>query len=197
MSDAIAKSKGNEAIILETFDATTLLNTPFTVILKNSAKQVVDNDGKVIETIIPDPEGLVKAVAQARVLHKYKLSGAELKFLRSALALKSKELARAIAVTSEHMSRLEAGDKVLSPQSEMLVRIYTFVSIVTFTKQKMGEAAILVAKVFGKLSITPCHLIDEKIVLYFERIARTPSAGDPGDSDSDGLWEEPPNPIAA
>ena len=95
------------------------------------------------------------------------------------------------------MSRLEAGDKVLSPQSEMLVRIYTFVSIVTFTKQKMGEAAILVAKVFGKLSITPCHLIDEKIVLYFERIARTPSAGDPGDSDSDGLWEEPPNPIAA
>jgi hypothetical protein len=27
MSDAIAKSKGNEAIILETFDATTLLKT--------------------------------------------------------------------------------------------------------------------------------------------------------------------------
>ena len=46
MSDAIAKSKGNEAIILETFDATTLLNTPFTVILKNSAKQVMTMMGR-------------------------------------------------------------------------------------------------------------------------------------------------------
>ncbi len=197
MSDTTAKWKGNEAIILDTFDATMLLNAPFTVILRKSAKQVVDSNGRVIETIIPDPEGLVKAVAQARVLHKHKLSGGELKFLRSALGLKSKELARAIAVTPEHMSRLEAGEKVLCPQSEMLVRIFTFVSTVQFTKRKMGEAATLVANVFSKLSISPCHIIDEKISLYFERVTRTSSAGDPGDSDGEGLWEEPSNSIAA
>ena len=197
MYEAIANLERKQTITLETFDATTLLKAPFTVILTNSAKQVLDNDGNVIETIIPDPEGLVKAVAQSRVLHKHKLNGAELRFLRSALGLKSKELAREISVTPEHMSRLEAGDKVLSPQSEMLVRIYTFVSVVPITKRKMGEAAILVAKLFGKRSIAPCHPIDENITLYFERISHAPSTGDPGDGDDDGLWDEPPNPIAA
>lgn len=196
MYEAIATQERNKTVTLETFDATTLLKAPFTVILKNSAKHVLDNDGKVIEIIIPDPEGLVKAVAQSRVLHKHKLSGSELKFLRSALGLKSKELAREISVTPEHMSRLEAGERVLSPQSEMLVRIYTFVSVVPFTKRKMGEAATLVARLFGKLSIAPCHPVGEKITLYFERIARTPSAGDPEDSDEVGLWDEPANPIA-
>lgn len=198
MSDAIATLERNKTIILETFDATALLKAPFTVILKNSAKQVVDGEGKVIEIIIPDPEGLVRAVAQARVLHEHKLNAADLKFLRLALGLKSKELADVISVTPEHVSRLEAGDKVLSPQSEKLVRIYTFVSTVPFTKRKLEEAVSIVAKVFGKLSIAPCHLIDETIVFRFERIAIATPAGDPGCDDGvDGLWDEPSEPVAA
>ena len=53
MYEAIANLERKQTITLETFDATTLLKAPFTVILTNSAKQVLDNDGNVIETIIP------------------------------------------------------------------------------------------------------------------------------------------------
>jgi transcriptional regulator with XRE-family HTH domain len=198
MSKATAKWKGNDAIILEAYDATEVLNTPFTVILKCSAKQVLDDAGNVVETIIPDPEGLVKAVAQARVLHAHKLNGAELKFLRSALGLKSKELGKAIAVTPEHMSRLEAGDKVMSPQSEMLVRIFTYVSTLPFTIRKEEEAlkiATQVGNVFGGLSIKSCYAAEEKITLTLVRVPRDCPADD---SDfENGLWDEPADAVAA
>ena len=194
MSSATAKWKGKEAVVLDTYDATALLNAPFKVLLAHSAKEVRDMKGKLIEVIIPDPEGLVKAVAQTRVLHPHKLNGMELRFIRSALGLKSKELARAIDVTPEHMSRLEAGDKVLSPQSEMLVRIYTFVSTLPFTTKKKAEASIvadLVGKMFGTLSIKPCHPVGEAVELVLTRVTRPAEAGDFEVDAESGLWDEP------
>jgi transcriptional regulator with XRE-family HTH domain len=193
-----SKWKGFEATILDSYDATTLLNAPFKVFLLDSVKQILDSNGKVIEIVIPDPDGLVKAVAQSRVLHPHKLAGPDLKFLRSALGLKSKDLASRIAVTPEHMSRLEAGEKVLSPQSEMLVRIFTFVSTLPFTPKRMVDAekvAEEVSKVFCSLSIVAVHSIDDDIELRFVRCAPS-EAGDP-EQDEKGLWDVPIDPIAA
>lgn len=184
--------KGKDAVLVETFDATEMLDAPFTVLLKESVKQVADGHGEVIETIIPDPDGLVKAVAQSRVLNPHKLSGVELKFLRSAMGMKSKEFAQAIRVTPEHMSRLEAGDKILAPQSEMLVRIYTFVATLPFTSRKESEAlkiAESVANVFCDLSIKPCRLVDDKVVLVLTRGRRVTPADD-SDPDDSGLWDD-------
>ncbi len=64
---------GENAKLAEVYDATAMLGTPFTVLLKNSVSLVIAEDGEVLETIIPDPDGLVKAVAQYRVLHERKL----------------------------------------------------------------------------------------------------------------------------
>jgi len=197
MASATPNWKGTHAILLDTYDATDLLNAPFKVILVKAAKKVTDEAGNLVEIIIPDPEGLMKAVAQCRILHTQKLNGQELKFLRSALGLKSKELANQIAVTPEHMSRLESGDKVLSPQSEMLVRIFTFVSTLRFTPKKEEEAMKVVDHlrgVFGNLSIKACHSIDKDVTLRLVRVPRSSSSGNGTD---DGLWDEPTTSKAA
>jgi len=194
MANAKIKWNGNTAVILESYDATDLLKAPFKVILKDSVKQVVDSEGVVLETIIPDPDGLIKAVAQARVLHPHKLVGPELKFLRTALGLRSKDLANAIAVSPEHMSRLEADDKVLSPQCEMLIRIYTYVSALPFTTKKeivATQVAKQVGRVFGGLSIRPCHSIDETLEFVLVRKHRNPDIGSLDNDDSNGTWDEP------
>jgi DNA-binding transcriptional regulator YiaG len=196
MSEINPTWKGNEANTLEIFDATEMLNAPFRVLLSNSARAILDGEGNVQEVFIPDPEGLVKAVAQSRVLHPHKLNGADLRFLRSALQLKSKELAKRIAVTAEHMSRWERGEKPLSPQSEMLIRIFTYVSTLPFTTCKRAAAekiADQVGKVFGSLNITPVHDIDDEISFVFERVPIDCEGGDHShtlDGDN-GLWDEP------
>ncbi len=185
---------------MEEYDATALLNAPFTVWLVNSAKAVLDEAGALTDLVIPDPDGLNKAVAQSRVLHPHKLTGPDIKFLRSALGMKSKDLAAVLAVTPEHMSRSEAGDKVLSPQTEMLLRIYTFVKTLPFTPKKRAAAekvAEQVGDVFSSLSIKAAHPIEDKMVLYFERRSRIPVGELEHGDDDKGCWEEPSKNIAA
>lgn len=192
-------SDGMKKVEVGVYDATDLLCAPFSVILKNSVSQVLDDNGDIVETIIPDPHGLLKAVANTRVLHSRKLSGVDLKFLRSALAMKSKELAEAIGVTNEHMSRLETGGRALSPQSEMLVRIFTFISTCDATKAsdaKGSEVVSRVGEIFGKLHVKPCRAADEPLSFTFVRVYCDEIEDHSPDTD-DGLWDEDDPQIAA
>ena len=171
MSKPINVWKGEFADEVMEFDATEMLHAPFKVVLKNSVKQLLDKQGNVVETFVPDPVGLIKAVAQARALHPHKLNAAEVKFIRSALGLKAIELAKAIAVTPEYLSRVERGKGVLSPQSEKLVRIYTHVmSLPEHSKKNIAVMAKQVGLVFGSKKIKSCHVIDDDIVVELSRV---------------------------
>jgi transcriptional regulator with XRE-family HTH domain len=100
------------------------LGTPFKVILRDSVRQIVDEDtGKVEKTVIPNPRGLLQTIAITRLVWPRKLSGADIKFVRKALKIRANELAGMIEVSPEHLSRCEAGERVLSPGIEKCLRI--------------------------------------------------------------------------
>ena len=201
MSKVIQKAIGKEVGVLDYYDATHILNAPFTVILRNSVKQRPTYAlGSESEVMIPDPNGLIKAVAQTRVLHPQKLAGPDIHFLRSALGLKGKDFAKAMNVTPEHLSRLESGDKTLSPQTEMLVRVYTFAATIPFTSKKEAngeQIAKLVEEFFVKLDISPVRLADQGLEFSFHRVARIKAGAEHCCLPDDGLWEPPTEPIAA
>lgn len=99
------------------------LGAPFKVILFDSVEQELSADGEVLETIIPNLDGLLKEVAFARSLDPRKFSPADIKFVRTAVGLKAVDLAELLGVTPEHVSRCEKGDRVLSVAAEKLLRV--------------------------------------------------------------------------
>lgn len=182
--------------VLHSFDATSVLNSPFKVVLIDAVYQSLDDSGNIVDTVIPNPDGLLKAVAQARVLHPHKLNGKELKFLRSALGVKANYFARRIALSPEHLSRCEAGVHPLKQQSEMLARIFVFVSALPFTSKRSAKAAEiggLVSKVFEEISIKAAHPADDRIEFEFVLDRRSDDAGPlcPA-NDDDEVWDQPP-----
>ena len=103
------------------------LGAPFKVVLINSVKQLVDEDtGEVEQVIIPNLRGLIKCIAITRILNPRKLSGSEIKFVRKAVKLSAKHVAKMIDVSPEHLSRCEAGSKILSPSAEKCLRVSIF-----------------------------------------------------------------------
>lgn len=103
------------------------LGVPFEVILLNSVKQAInEKTGEVEKVIIPNLRGLVKCVAITRICVPRKLSGNEIKFVRKAFKLPAKKVAEMIDISPEHLSRCEAGDRLLSPSAEKCLRVSIF-----------------------------------------------------------------------
>jgi DNA-binding transcriptional regulator YiaG len=81
--------------------------------------------GKAMMEIIDLP-GLIASILKARVLHPRKLSGDDLKYIRSALLMRSAEVADKLDITPEHYSRCEAGTKTLSSSTEKSYRMFVY-----------------------------------------------------------------------
>jgi DNA-binding transcriptional regulator YiaG len=103
-----------------------VLGAPFAVFLKNGVTRLVDQTTGKTMVDITDLPGLVAATVRSRVLHPRKLSPADLKFLRSALAMKSKHLAKMVELTPEFYSRCETGQKIMSGPTEKMFRTCAF-----------------------------------------------------------------------
>jgi DNA-binding transcriptional regulator YiaG len=114
------------------------LGTSFQVKLHNSVER--RNGPKGLEIFIPDYHGLMKQIAISRVLHSAKLKAGDIKFLRKTLGVKSKELASKLDVTPEHMSRCEAGHKVLSPNSERVLRLIILQEAIYVARKALEDA---------------------------------------------------------
>lgn len=192
MLDNSATDVGSKAV--ECFDATALLAAPFKVFLHDSVEQKVDENGETLEVIIPDPTSLVKAVAMLRVLHKDKLTHKDLKFIRSAIEMKSAELAKLLNITPEHMSRLETGEKVLQPQTEILIRMLTFIKSVVATKSKEYSVTQIMDD-FDSIfeGIAPCKLSDAPELEFHLKLTEcageSKSTTSTGEKKIDMLWD--------
>ncbi|MEI9983483.1 MAG: hypothetical protein WDN69_09920 [Aliidongia sp.] len=108
------------------------LGAPFKVYLADGVEIVTEPSTNKEITKIKDLPGLLAAVVQARVLHTRKLSGQDLKFIRSALQLKAQAVASALDLTPEHYSRCETGPRTMSAATEKLYRMQIFIT--SFTK---------------------------------------------------------------
>jgi hypothetical protein len=78
------------------------LGAPFKIYLSNGVEFETDPTSGKMMTKIVDLPGLIGAVVRARVSHPRKLSGADLRFIRSALRLPSKGLAAVLDLSPEH-----------------------------------------------------------------------------------------------
>ncbi len=65
---------------------------------------------------------LHKVIAFCFVYKPGRLRGCEIRFIRSALRLKSKDLAEKLSVTASHLSRIESGNDFLGEAADKLMR---------------------------------------------------------------------------
>ena len=172
-----------EPVILPEFEARDL-GIPFKVLLIDSVKEIRNpSTGEVEKTIIPNITGLMKCAAITRIAVPRKLCGPEIKFIRKALKVSAKSLAEKIGVTPEHLSRCEAGERVLSTGAEKCLRISVLMDKLTITDkmnkvcEKNEKAADLLIKLKKALSeiegilsdmpITSAHDIEDELVFHF------------------------------
>jgi len=188
-----------------------VIGTPFKVFLSNGVEEKLDKTtGKVMTDIIDLP-GLIAAILRSRVLHPRKLSGNDLKFIRSALHMRSVDVAAVLDITPEHYSRCEAGTKTLSASGERHYRMHVYLEslfkhavvqehlsrnqeakdIDSTDLEKAKETLEAFRKIFSEMKIQ--HIFDAEDELSFS-FCRGPSrrAGEK-DADcgkDDGKWQK-------
>lgn len=183
-----------------------LIGAPFAVYL-TGGYTVREGLGDQLVTIIDLP-GLIATVVQLRVLHPRKLSGPELKFLRTALRAKSKTIADAIDLTPEHYSRCETGQKVLSPTTEKTLRAHAFLSSMLrdqevqdllktpptslpVPKKKAEKALAAFTKIFMEMKIESVADTQEELVFTCGRRERNRQEISGSDNGPEWETEEP------
>ena len=72
---------------------------------------------------IPDTNGLIAAAAVARTMIPTRLNGAEMRFLRKAIALPAKDLAEMLQMRPETVSRWENGKEPIGVAQEKILRV--------------------------------------------------------------------------
>lgn len=101
----------------------TQLGIPGVTLINAAEETVCAACGTRYSIAIPDLAGLIRAVAVARIKNPLKLSGAEIRFLRSAAELSGTELATLLEVRKETVSRWENAREPIGPTSEKLLRV--------------------------------------------------------------------------
>jgi DNA-binding transcriptional regulator YiaG len=179
------------------------LGTSFKVILVNSVECREGPKGR--EVFVPEQHALMKQIALHRAFHPAKLKGGDIKFLRKNLGMKSKDLAVKLDISPEHMSRCESGDKVLSPNSEKVLRTLVLLEAVYVLKKALeggdklgvkGKTAILqkladlidrTKEIMEGLTISPWHAADEEVILHF-RLAKHQKLSSAANDDAAAEW---------
>ena len=156
---------GVESTIVPAYEASGL-GAPFKVILEQAAKvETCAKCGVMLGTYIPDMEGLFHAVVFTRALEPRKLLGAEIRFMRKAMSWKAKDLAKHLGITAEHLSRCESGEKVMSPGTEKLFRLYALLK----TPDKSALDEIGPARIFDLIEIEAAWDKSKPLIFYFVR----------------------------
>lgn len=177
-----------------------LLGTPFSVYLYNGVTVHIDSQSGETVADITDLPGLIAAIVQSRVLNPRKMSGKDLRYIRSALCLRSKQIAASLDMSAEHYSRCESGTKAMSSEKEKFYRMYVYLS--SFIKDKGVRNAIsemeqkpkaspdeaekalsAFQKIFLEMKIHSVHAAGERLAFEFCR-----GKGYPDRENADDKW---------
>jgi DNA-binding transcriptional regulator YiaG len=180
------------------------LGAPFKVTLCDSVATKVDPTTGEEKIVVPDLNGLINAVVRSRAVHPRKLNGEEIKFIRNALGVKANKIARFLAMTPEHLSRCEAGAKVMSTPSERQFRLFAYIG--TFVPEpedllkppKAEDIERMVAQKPNALQQFASHFFTMRILsafnadteLHFEFVRRQSesAAEEPSSEDRENAW---------
>ena len=121
--------------------------------------------GKRHSIIIPDLEGLIRVAAVTRVKHPLKLSGTDIRFLRSAMDWTAKMLADRISVRKESVSRWENDREVISETTEKLLRMVIGVNLAA-----RAPGVDFDAREIARLVIHPVRPARVTLTLRFELV---------------------------
>src|SRR5271157_990281 len=101
-----------------------LLGLPYPVVLLNAAEEITDPDtGEVLGVAVPHAEELAAAVALALCFQPFRLTGAEVRFIRRVLAMTGQELAGAVEMDPATLSRWEHGKQDVGCWADKAVRM--------------------------------------------------------------------------
>lgn len=180
------------------------IGAPFKVLLTNGYEVTPDLTTGKTHVSIHDLPGLIAAIVRSRVLNPRKLSGEDLKFIRSSLAFKSSEVAKMLDVTPEHYSRCENGTRTLSPAQEKFYRMMVFLcmSATDVTVRKTLEERLkqepnpeaskkaigVFKKIFLEMKIDPVFDPEDGIEMVLGRYSSRDDCNGPCDDDGD--WAE-------
>lgn len=132
--------KGNGRVVPQ-YEIDTL-GAPFKVTLLDCVTLDVDPSTGEEKINVPDVIGLINAVVRTRVTHSRKLNGAEIRFVRNALGVKANLIAEFLEMTPEHLSRCEAGRKVMSTMSEKFFRLLAFLATFVAEPEELFTLAL-------------------------------------------------------
>lgn len=121
--------------------------------------------GEVLSKKIPDLQNLIAAMAVTRVTDPLKLRSEDIRFLRKTMNWTGKELASALGVSVETVSRWENGKDLIGIANEKLLRL-----IVGTTMTKSAPAIDFEPDQIAKMRIESVRAADEIGAMCFERI---------------------------
>ena len=78
---------------------------------------------KAFEVLVPNADGLHRALARSVVAKSERLSGAEIRFLRKVLGWSGADFAQHMGTSAEIVSRWETGSAPIGPQADRLLRL--------------------------------------------------------------------------
>jgi putative zinc finger/helix-turn-helix YgiT family protein len=155
--------------------------------LVNTVEEITCKKCKEQEVSFPDFNGLLAAIAVARVKTPIKLNGAEIRFLRKALEITAKELAEHLGMREETVSRWENNKENISPPAEKLLRLLVAKTLADQTPGiSVGEMEILhmpvlhIREKHGRVSL----------VLEYEKTNHTGKSKTAREPDRGEYWKE-------
>jgi DNA-binding transcriptional regulator YiaG len=152
----------SETRIVPVYDASKLLGLPHVYVRQAVQESRCARCGEVTSIEIPNLEGLVAAVAVARVLHPLKLVGNEIRYLREALEMTGQELGqKVVQVLPFQISKWENDRERIGPQSETLLRLYVVDKLARLTAIKVNRSAI------HQMRSEAWRPIDKELRMYF------------------------------
>jgi DNA-binding transcriptional regulator YiaG len=179
--------------VVDQFEATDM-GAPFKIILKDCVKVVTDDKtGEILKYTIPDPDGLLRMVVLNRILHPRKLFGADIKFLRKAVGVMQKDMAKSIGLSAEHMCKCENGSLPIASASEKLLRIFLFKTAIKHHKINDSKVRAKIEnfldEIFDQVEPVSAHDVEDELVFRFYRSPRERHA-DNDDDEPEYLLED-------
>lgn len=154
--------KSAERKLIETY-RTDVIGIP--IVLHHSVWEERVPEEEEPRVVIPDLEGLIAAAAIARIKCPFKLSGREIKFLRKALGISGKELAKKLNVAKETVSRWENAKEPVGPMAERLLRIYVGLKLQTDAPAVQFDPEDVMM-----MEVQSVRRADATLVMHFSRV---------------------------